>query len=161
MYTGVNDIMRQDHGPESSLGDTLLAVSLKALTTDQPSAELVTPTAGCEGGRGGGHGEKGCGGGRDEEGCGGEGREGGHGEGSDCQGRRSSRGLIGPRPGAVSGRGQEDCGSKWLAPRQPNVSTWVFGNLDLSSSLPLFLLLFASFSYYPFCPGPLPPVWPP
>jgi hypothetical protein len=48
MYTGVNDIMRQDHGPESSLGDTLLAVSLKALTTDQPSAELVTPTAGCE-----------------------------------------------------------------------------------------------------------------
>jgi hypothetical protein len=34
MYTGVNDIMRLDHGPGSSLGDTLLAASLKALTTD-------------------------------------------------------------------------------------------------------------------------------
>jgi hypothetical protein len=34
MYTGVNDIMRLDHGPGSSLGDTLLATSLKALTTD-------------------------------------------------------------------------------------------------------------------------------
>jgi hypothetical protein len=30
----VNDIMRLDSGPGSSLGDTLLAVSLKALTTD-------------------------------------------------------------------------------------------------------------------------------
>jgi hypothetical protein len=48
MYTGVNDIMRLDRGPESSLGDTLLAVSLKALTTDPPFAELVTPAAGCE-----------------------------------------------------------------------------------------------------------------
>jgi hypothetical protein len=48
MYTGVNDIMRLDRGPGSSLGDTLLAASLKALTTDQPSAELVTPVAGCE-----------------------------------------------------------------------------------------------------------------
>jgi hypothetical protein len=48
MYTGVNNIMRLDRGPGSSLGDTLLAVSLKALTTDRPSAELVTPTAGCE-----------------------------------------------------------------------------------------------------------------
>jgi hypothetical protein len=43
MYTGVNDIMRLDCRPGSSLGDTLLAVSLKALTTNQPSAELVTP----------------------------------------------------------------------------------------------------------------------
>jgi hypothetical protein len=48
MYTEVNDIMRLDRGPGSSLGDTLLAMSLKALTTDPPSAELVTPIAGCE-----------------------------------------------------------------------------------------------------------------
>jgi hypothetical protein len=34
MYNGVNDIMRLDRGPVSSLGDTLLAASLKALTTD-------------------------------------------------------------------------------------------------------------------------------
>jgi hypothetical protein len=38
MYTGVNDIMRLDHGPGSNLGDTLLATSFKVLTTDQPSA---------------------------------------------------------------------------------------------------------------------------
>jgi hypothetical protein len=48
MYTGVNDIMRLDRGLRSSLVDTLLAASLKALTTDPPSTELVTPTAGCE-----------------------------------------------------------------------------------------------------------------
>jgi hypothetical protein len=48
MYTRVNDIMRLDCGPGSPLGDTLLAVSLKALTTDLPSAELVTPAAGYE-----------------------------------------------------------------------------------------------------------------
>jgi hypothetical protein len=48
MYTGVNDIMRLDCGPGSSQGDALLAASLKALTTDQPSAELVMPTAACE-----------------------------------------------------------------------------------------------------------------
>jgi hypothetical protein len=47
MYTGVNDIMRLDCGPRSSLGDTLLVVSLKVLTTDQPSAELMMPAAGC------------------------------------------------------------------------------------------------------------------
>jgi hypothetical protein len=40
--------MRLDRGPESYLGDTLLAASLKALTTDQPSAELVMPAASCE-----------------------------------------------------------------------------------------------------------------
>jgi hypothetical protein len=34
MYTGVNDIMRLDRGPESSLDENLLAVSLKAITTD-------------------------------------------------------------------------------------------------------------------------------
>jgi hypothetical protein len=34
MYTGVNDIMRLDREPGSSLGDTLLATSLKALTTN-------------------------------------------------------------------------------------------------------------------------------
>jgi hypothetical protein len=48
MYTGVNDIMRLDRGPGSSLGDTLLAASLKALTMDPPSAELMTPAAGYE-----------------------------------------------------------------------------------------------------------------
>jgi hypothetical protein len=48
MYTVVNDIMRLDRGLGSSLGDTLLATSLKVLTTDPPSAELMTPTAGCE-----------------------------------------------------------------------------------------------------------------
>jgi hypothetical protein len=48
MYTGVNDIMRLDRGPGSSLGDALLAASLKALTTDQSSVELVTPAAACE-----------------------------------------------------------------------------------------------------------------
>jgi hypothetical protein len=48
MYTGVNDIMWLDRGPGSSLGDTLLAASLKVLTTDQPSAELMMPAAGCE-----------------------------------------------------------------------------------------------------------------
>jgi hypothetical protein len=48
MYTGVNDIMWLDRGPGSSLGDALLSASLKALTTDQSSAELMTPTAACE-----------------------------------------------------------------------------------------------------------------
>jgi hypothetical protein len=48
MYTGVNGIMRLDRGPGSSLGDTLLATSLKALTTDPPSTELVTQAAGYE-----------------------------------------------------------------------------------------------------------------
>jgi hypothetical protein len=48
MFTRVNDIMRQNRGPGSSLGDTLLVASLKALTTDPPLAELVTPTVGCE-----------------------------------------------------------------------------------------------------------------
>jgi hypothetical protein len=48
MYTGVNDIMRLDRGPGSILGNTLLAASLKALTTDQPSAELVMPAAAYE-----------------------------------------------------------------------------------------------------------------
>jgi hypothetical protein len=48
MYTGVNDIMRLDRGPGSSLGDTLLATSLKAVTMDQPSAKLVMPAAGYE-----------------------------------------------------------------------------------------------------------------
>jgi hypothetical protein len=40
--------MRLHCGPGSSLGDTLLAASLKALTTDQPSTELVTPAVACE-----------------------------------------------------------------------------------------------------------------
>jgi hypothetical protein len=48
MYTGVNDIMRLDHRPGSSLGDTLLATSFKALTTDPPSTERVMPVVDCE-----------------------------------------------------------------------------------------------------------------
>jgi hypothetical protein len=46
--TGVNDIMRLDRRTWSSLCDTLLAASLKALTMDQPSTELMMPAAGCE-----------------------------------------------------------------------------------------------------------------
>jgi hypothetical protein len=45
MYTGENDIMRLKRGPGSSLDGDLLAACLKALTTDQFSAELVTPPA--------------------------------------------------------------------------------------------------------------------
>jgi hypothetical protein len=37
MYTGVNYIKQLDRGPGSSLGDTLLAASLKSQTTDQRS----------------------------------------------------------------------------------------------------------------------------
>jgi hypothetical protein len=48
MYTGVNDIMRLDSGSGSSLDEVLLDASLKALTTDQFSAELVVTTAVCE-----------------------------------------------------------------------------------------------------------------
>jgi hypothetical protein len=45
MYTGVNDIMRLEYGPGSSLDEALLATSLKALTADQFLAYLVVPTA--------------------------------------------------------------------------------------------------------------------
>jgi hypothetical protein len=45
MYTGENDIMRLERGPGSSLDSDLLAACLKALTTDQFSAELATPPA--------------------------------------------------------------------------------------------------------------------
>jgi hypothetical protein len=48
MYTGVNDIMRLDRRPGSSLGNTLLATNWMTLTTDQPSTELMMPAAGCE-----------------------------------------------------------------------------------------------------------------
>jgi hypothetical protein len=47
MYTGVNDIMRLERGPGSSLDGELLAACLKALTTDQFLAELVTSPASC------------------------------------------------------------------------------------------------------------------
>jgi hypothetical protein len=47
MYTGVNDIMRLERGLGSSLDGELLAACLKVLTTDQFSAELVTPPASC------------------------------------------------------------------------------------------------------------------
>jgi hypothetical protein len=48
MYTRVNDIMRLDRGPGSSLDAALLVASLKALTTDQFSTELLVPAAVCE-----------------------------------------------------------------------------------------------------------------
>jgi hypothetical protein len=48
MYTGVNDIMRLDRGLGSSLDAALLVASLKALTIDQFSAELVVLTVVCE-----------------------------------------------------------------------------------------------------------------
>jgi hypothetical protein len=48
MYTRVNDIMRLYRGPGSSLDEDLLTTSLKALTTDQFSAELVVPPMVCE-----------------------------------------------------------------------------------------------------------------
>jgi hypothetical protein len=44
----VNDIVRLDRGPRSSLDEVLLATSFKALTTYQFSAELMVPTAVCE-----------------------------------------------------------------------------------------------------------------
>jgi hypothetical protein len=47
MYTGMNDIMQLERGPGSSLNGELLAACLKALTTDQFSAELATPPASC------------------------------------------------------------------------------------------------------------------
>jgi hypothetical protein len=47
MYTGVNDIMRLERGPGSSLDGELLAACLKALTTDQFLAELAMPPASC------------------------------------------------------------------------------------------------------------------
>jgi hypothetical protein len=47
MYTGVNDIMWLERGPGSSLDGELLATCLKALTTDQFSAELAAPPASC------------------------------------------------------------------------------------------------------------------
>jgi hypothetical protein len=47
MYTGVNDIMRLERGPGSSLDGKLLAACLKALTTDQFSTELAAPPASC------------------------------------------------------------------------------------------------------------------
>jgi hypothetical protein len=43
----VNDIMRLERGPGSSLDGELLAACLKALTTDQFSVELATPPASC------------------------------------------------------------------------------------------------------------------
>jgi hypothetical protein len=48
MYTGLNDIMRLDRGPGSSLDEVLLAASLKALTMNQFSAELVVPPVVCD-----------------------------------------------------------------------------------------------------------------
>jgi hypothetical protein len=47
MHTGVNDIMRLERGPGSSLDGELLAACLKALTTDQFPAELAVPPASC------------------------------------------------------------------------------------------------------------------
>jgi hypothetical protein len=47
MYTGVNDIMRLERRPGSSLDGELLAACLKALITDQFSAELAVPPTSC------------------------------------------------------------------------------------------------------------------
>jgi hypothetical protein len=48
MYTGVNNIMRLDCGPGSSLDKDLLAACLKALTSYQFLAKLVVPPVVCE-----------------------------------------------------------------------------------------------------------------
>jgi hypothetical protein len=48
MYIGANDIMQLDRGPVASLDAALLVACLKALTTNQFSAELVVPAAVCE-----------------------------------------------------------------------------------------------------------------
>jgi hypothetical protein len=45
MSTGVNDIMRLDHEPGSSLDVALLVASLEVLTTDQFLTKLVVPAA--------------------------------------------------------------------------------------------------------------------
>jgi hypothetical protein len=66
-----------------------------------------------------------------------------------------------PRPGVVSSRGQEGCGSKCL---HPTGQTSLKGCLE-TSVCPAFsrpyLFCGASFSYYPFCPSLLPPARPP
>jgi hypothetical protein len=43
MYIRVNDNMRLDRGPGSSLDEDLLAACLKALTANQFSTKLVVP----------------------------------------------------------------------------------------------------------------------
>jgi hypothetical protein len=48
MYTRVNDIMQLERRLGSSLDEALLVASMKALTTDPFSAELVVPVAVCE-----------------------------------------------------------------------------------------------------------------
>jgi hypothetical protein len=66
-----------------------------------------------------------------------------------------------PRPGVVSGRGQEGCGSKCL---HPAGQTSLKGCLETSicpAFSPPYLFCGASFSYYPFCPSLLPPARPP
>jgi hypothetical protein len=82
----------------------------------------------------------GCGGGRGKEACGGEGR----GEGSGCQGRGSCRGLAGPRPGAVSDRGQEVCGSTPPAKRTYR-GVWKPRFVQLSPAFSLFFILLVPF----------------
>jgi hypothetical protein len=48
VYTGVNDIMRLERGPRSSLDHALLATCLKTLTTDQFSADLMVLAVVCK-----------------------------------------------------------------------------------------------------------------
>jgi hypothetical protein len=48
MHIGVNDIMRLERKPGSSLDEALLAGSLKALTAVQFSVDLMMPTAVCQ-----------------------------------------------------------------------------------------------------------------
>jgi hypothetical protein len=102
-------------------------------------------------------------GGRDEEGCRGEGHGGGHDKGSSCRGGcwqncergcRSCRGLTGPRPDALSGRGQDGCSSKWLHPAS---QTSLHGCLKTSVcpafSPPFLLFLWGLILLLPFLPG--------
>jgi hypothetical protein len=100
-------------------------------------------------GRGGGCDGEGHGGDHGEEGCGGEGRRGG---------RRSCRELTGPgqAPSAVGARRAAAPSGSTPPVKCPYRGVWKSWFVQLS--LPISSLFRgASFSYYPFCPRPLPP----
>jgi hypothetical protein len=79
-----------------------------------------------------------------------EGHGGGHGE--DCG--RSCRGLAGPRPCTLNGRGQEGGGSKWL---HPTSQMSLMGCLETSVCPASSLFFGASFSdYISFLPSSSP-----
>jgi hypothetical protein len=69
-------------------------------------------------------------------------------------------GSPAPRPGALSARGQEGCGSTPPAKR-PYRGVWKPRFVQLSLLSFFFFSSGASFSYYTFCPGPLPLARPP